>query len=335
MRKKSIAISASLIMSCLLAASAVSNAFALYTKGANNASFNIGEATKHTVMVYSDYSTSWTGTPLMVSDGSKILNVTDPSVSGYTFEGWVKDIAPSSTNYTATYSTLELNNLVCNEDMSFYPIFKSNDKKVYTNSNSNHYYYDIDTDVEIGYKLLKQTLYGYRYLGFHGIPNAESSWNADRDLYTNSGIYKFFDVDGGLNIKRKVGALFADGSYWNTDEWGHYKINLFANNVSPLHVEELYRKKDDTKGKIMSFYTDYSITDIQFLRMNDTYSTQWNYSAKTSLSSYSSTNWIIDNSSATGWDNWQGTWRAKGSSTYATSNWGFEGSWDQGYTYHL
>ena len=145
---------------------------------------------------------SWGGTTVKnVIKDAKVDEVPSVSLSGYTFKGWVEGSAPSSTNYTSSYSSANILDMSIGADKTFYPILESNTDYVYVNDN----FYQANVDVAINTNTLGATKLGKRYIGVSDIPNPAATWDSNRDLYSASGIYKFQNDDGGAMVYRKVG----------------------------------------------------------------------------------------------------------------------------------
>ena len=185
---------------------------ALSVKKPEDASFGIRGATTYHVTIYRNYSDStWSDSlTLDIPSGQTINSAMDLSLDNYTFLGW-KTSVPTADNHAPEYSTSEVNTLVVNSNLSFYPIFQSASKKAYVNSN----YYDINTDVVLETNSIGSTYIGYTYVGIDGIQDVSASWIDARNLYSASGIYQFQEDNGAALIKRRIG--FMPNSHWAAD----------------------------------------------------------------------------------------------------------------------
>ena len=288
----------------------IPTAIALTVKKADDASFGIKGANTYTVTFYKEYSESeWSNpTVLNVLSGQAIESATNLSLDGYQFLGW-RTLAPSSEAYAAEYTTAEVNELTVSSNLSFYPVFKSNAKKVSVNSN----YYEVNTDVVLETSSIGQTLIGYQYLGVDGVLDVTASWNDSRNLYSSSGIYKFIESDGAAVIQRKVG--FRPNTQWsqawdnNSCGFGIYAWQDDSNNAS-VHL-------GNSNGYTLYGYIPANYDNFKFSRYSSN-NNAFAWGNESGNFSFSSTSWsngsyskdsiILEMNTWSSWvDNWDGS----------------------------
>ena len=297
-----------------------SQANALYTYHDENVSINFHtfEASEYRVRFYTGYNgTSWdTYTDVNIESGDTITvgNVPSPSLSGYTFQGWVTEI-PSNSNYNSVISPSTVANTTVTGELNYYPILKSNDKKVYSMVNSVGTYYSLNTDVTINYSSIGSTSLGYRYVGIEGLPGGSVKFN-DYDLLTTSGQYQFVESGDDLILNRKIGLKISDteSNYWFKETTEKYALHYYKDDVGSGWTSVVSRSRGGGTFR-HDFYIQAWYPKIIFVRINNATNTgswdnKWNQSGDISLTGgYSATNYI-NSKNVDWWDTWEGTWVA-------------------------
>ena len=282
---------------------------------------------KYTVKFYTSYSSGWaegTATTINnIAEGSSIStgSIPTPSLSGYTFQGWVTN-APSSSNYTPTYAN---NSVVAalsiTSNMTFYPLLKSNTKKAYISNTSS--FHALSTDVTLSISTISSISIGDQYVGVtNGVCNASATSNSV-NLLTASGIYKFSLDGSSVVINRKIGLRISDGysSHWNQTDYECYTFWCFNSSTSKEDSAAAKVQRPNNGTIVCYYYIDYSYRtfiatrfdggsniwgwgdnnksgDIQLINNSD-------YNSE-SKSSYTSTNYVLDKNK-----DWDSTWTGK------------------------
>lgn len=238
-------------MSILLAASAVTNALALYTKGASNAVFNIGEAEKHTVTYYlpthsSASDTNFTSYSVQVSDGTNLYTALSSyavAKGSYSFSAW-----HSSKDHFASYDE--------NKDPISNTTTVTGDMTVYAKYvQSNVGYYNAGSDVYLTSTTNNRTIdaskfyYGTRIYSVNGVDGAEV------DLRSASGVYDLVKNGNNWSVLRQVTINVSNVTWWtdygakqgvycatNDDSSSEWVTPSFSSNKTTLHVDVSYNK---------------------------------------------------------------------------------------------
>ena len=235
-------------------------AYSLYIKEVSDVTFTFRQAISKNVTFYTAYSEGeWGSSSTVVVPANGHVDAGDiPSISlsGYTFEGWVNDV-PSASNVVSPITNEQLVAASVTNDIAYYPVLKLDTKKVFVNSN----YYAVDEDVILETDSLNQTLIGYPYLGIAGIPNPSSSWNDNRNIYTDSGIYKFYENDGAALISRKIGFKpnASWGQDWGTSGSGFGIYSWSGDNNSSIHM-------GNSNGQVLFTYIPADYDNFKFSR---------------------------------------------------------------------
>ena len=293
----------------LAVVSSFSPAYSIVQKTYDGISVNITPGSS-TVTFYTEYSGFDWGNVITrsVDSGNTIGNIPTPSASGYTLKGWSTNV-PSTTNYSVTYTTAQINSLVPTSNLTLYPILESNNDYAYTNST----YYQAGVDVTISSNSIGSTQLGKRYVGIIGIPNPVATWNDSRSLYTSSGVYKFENVNGGAMIYRKVGLQIIDSAnnYWDKESTEYYRIHYFNNDSDKGWSDCLARTSHGSTYQGY-FYIPGNYANIIFTRMSDgshaDWDHKWNQSGDIALTEGYSSSTITNQKNKDWWDTWKGTW---------------------------
>ena len=300
-----------------------SQANALYTYRDNNISvvFHTFEASEYRVRFFTGFNGSeWNAyTDVNIESGETITigNVPSPSLAGYTFQGWVTE-APSNENYNNYVSSSTVGNTTVTEELTYYPVLKSNDKKVYTMVNSVGTYYSLNTDVNINYSSIGSTSLGYKYLGIdNGLPGGSVKFD-NYNLITASGKYQFVESGDNLLINRKIGLKISDtnNDYWFQKSTEKYTLYYFKKNGDVTESDgwtNIVTRNDSSNPFSCNFYIQAWYPQIIFVRLDNTaespaWNKKWNQSGDITLNgNYTATNYI-NSKNTDWWDTWTGTW---------------------------
>lgn len=304
----------------------VSSASSLYERGASNTSFGIvgHVAGTYEVKLYTDYNGSaWsTYSTINVTEGNTITSATNPTKSGYTFQGW-RTSAPTSESYTQTYTTAQLNAIVPVGNMTFYPVFESTAEVAYSGST----YYDLNTDITINSSTLGAISIGYKYLGVSGIPAASATSSGTKNLTTTSGIYQIKKESSSAKLYRKISFRVSDSGHWNSNNNEYYSTYYFDKNSddSSAGSDGWSSVATRSNGKVSpytcDFYIPYNYQKIIFVRHSSAEASWDNkcnqsgdillannpaYNSETEKASYSASTPVLDKN-----QNWDITWTGK------------------------
>ena len=302
---------------------AFGHSFALSEKDVDAVTLTItgGAAPTYRVRFFTGYSGSaWsTYTDVNVTSGGTVsTSIPSPTLSGYSFKGWVES-APSGSNYSSPIASNAVASATVTADKTYYPIFESTADYAYTNST----YYEANVDVAINASSIGSTRLGKRYLGIDGIPNATATWDESRNLLTSSGVYRFSNVTGGAVIERKIG--FKPNSDW-MNNWGSGCPTFYAYQWDGNGNKSTWLGNNpDANGKFYA-YVPYYYSNLIITRSDhDTASFSWNninqsgdlwipddfggthYSSTTPVLTMSST---ATKDSYSGWNKDSSTWAA-------------------------
>lgn len=185
------------------------------TDNASPLTFKIGShGDLKTIKYYTTYADStWGGLQQeLVIDGDSLESTPTFSIEGYTLKGWRTSV-PGSSAYTTTYTVAELASLNVTADLTLWPIIESNDKYIKDSYGS---FFKENTDFEYNGDSMPGGLQlGYRYYGIDGIPNPLATYNTNRTINTDSGIYKLVQDGENILMFRKIG--FHPNDTWKTD----------------------------------------------------------------------------------------------------------------------
>lgn len=236
------------------------------------------------------------------------------NIGTYSFDGWFEGNAYKNSQDGLTVSN----------NGSYFARYTCANTLHYWDGSNQVYISASQNDVIVGANCVE---YGTRILGYSVNSTDEVKYAFKGEYSTistvsSSGIYKL--TRNGITdwtVERKLGFIVEDtsGKYWNSLEWEHYIIQGFISGGVQTSKLKFYRKTADTSNNIMVVYVDSTWQTIQFLRMDENYSNQYNYSNQIDITRYSNTNWVLTKNKDWG-DTWVGDFGAQGDLTLASTS---------------